>query len=198
MDLINKIDQIIPKMKLQLHSKEIFSLHEFYMAIAKCDPDNTGHVSKIKFENFLSLLGIFLKTQELTELYSYLETDKTNDYVQFENFISLFKSEPTEKFTKTITEIFNKLSNEQSTIPISNLREEIKINYHVIVNLLKKDKDLTKNYLEKCINFIIGEKAEMTLNEFIELHENMVWVMPPSEVEYWLDHICELWGVKLK
>lgn len=198
MDLINKINEILPKMKLQLQSKEIFSLHEFYITIAKNDPENTGFIPKMKFENFLSLIGIFLKTQELTELYLYLEVDKTNGFVQLEKFISLFKTEPTEKYTKTVTDIFNKLTNGQSTISFSSLKTHIKIDYHPIARILKKDKELTMTYLEKCINFIIGDKPEINFNDFNELHQNMLNVMPPNEVPYWLEHICELWGVKLK
>jgi calcyphosin len=63
MDWINKFHIIIERMKSQLHAKQIDSLDGVYMAISKYDTENKGYVDKIDFENFLSKLGIFLKTQ---------------------------------------------------------------------------------------------------------------------------------------
>ena len=73
MDYINKLKDIVPKMKMQMHSnKDIFSLNEIYMVIAGFDKENKGKCPRAKFENsFLSLLGIYLKTQELSELFKY-------------------------------------------------------------------------------------------------------------------------------
>ena len=63
MDWINKIHMISEKMKNQLHSKGVDSLDKVFVAISKFDDQNQGYVEKIYFENFLSKIGIFLKTQ---------------------------------------------------------------------------------------------------------------------------------------
>lgn len=63
MDWINKIHIITEKIKSQLHARQIDSLDAVYMVISKFDAQNNGYVDKIDFENFLSKLGIFLKTQ---------------------------------------------------------------------------------------------------------------------------------------
>lgn len=63
MDWINKLNNISEKMKDQMHTKGIDSLDKIYVTISKCDQENTGSISKINFETFLSSLGIFLKTQ---------------------------------------------------------------------------------------------------------------------------------------
>jgi len=63
MDWINKIHIITERIKSQLHTKQIDSLDAVYMVISKFDAQNNGYVDKIDFENFLSKLGIFLKTQ---------------------------------------------------------------------------------------------------------------------------------------
>ena len=63
MDWIDKIHIITEKIKSQLHARQIDSLDGVYMVISKFDTQNNGYVDKIDFENFLSKLGIFLKTQ---------------------------------------------------------------------------------------------------------------------------------------
>lgn len=63
MDWINKIHIITERIKSQLHARQIDSLDAVYMVISKFDAQNNGYVDKIDFENFLSKLGIFLKTQ---------------------------------------------------------------------------------------------------------------------------------------
>jgi len=54
---------IIEKIKNQMYAKQIDSLDKVYVIISKYDVSNKGYVEKINFEDFLSKLGIFLKTQ---------------------------------------------------------------------------------------------------------------------------------------
>lgn len=63
MDWINKIHMITEKMKNQMHAKQVDSLDKIYVAISKFDTTNKGYVEKIYFEEFLSKIGVFLKTQ---------------------------------------------------------------------------------------------------------------------------------------
>lgn len=63
MDWINKIHMILEKKKNQMHAKGVDSLDKVYLAISNFDKDNKGYVEKIYFENFLSSIGIYLKTQ---------------------------------------------------------------------------------------------------------------------------------------
>ena len=63
MDWINKIHMITEKMKNQMHAKQIDSLDKVYILISKFDQSNQGFIEKTYFEDFLSKLGIFLKTQ---------------------------------------------------------------------------------------------------------------------------------------
>ena len=63
MDFINKMDQIMIKMKNQMHTKGIISMDQVFIEIARFDPERTGCFHKSKLEFFLSKLGIFLKTQ---------------------------------------------------------------------------------------------------------------------------------------
>ena len=63
MDWINKYNMILEKIKNQLHAKGIDSLDKIYICISKIDPENMNCIDITQFEKFLSLMGIFLKTQ---------------------------------------------------------------------------------------------------------------------------------------
>lgn len=63
MDWINKYNMILEKIKNQLHAKGIDSLDKIYICISKMDPENNNCIDITQFEKFLSLMGIFLKTQ---------------------------------------------------------------------------------------------------------------------------------------
>ncbi len=91
MDWINKINMITEKMKNQMLAKGIDSLDKVYVAISKFDNNNLGYVDKIFFESFLSKIGIFLKTQELTEIHKHLGTNNNDEKVSYEAFILLLK-----------------------------------------------------------------------------------------------------------
>ncbi len=63
MDWINKIHMIIEKIKNQMQARQVDCLDKIYIAISKFDTENKGYVEKIFFEDFLSKIGVFLKTQ---------------------------------------------------------------------------------------------------------------------------------------
>jgi hypothetical protein len=63
MDWINKAHMILEKMKNQIYAKGIDSLDKIYVAISKFDVESKGYVDYINFENFLSTIGVYLKTQ---------------------------------------------------------------------------------------------------------------------------------------
>jgi Ca2+-binding EF-hand superfamily protein len=91
MDWINKMYMISEKLKNQMHSKGIDSLDKVFMAISKFDKEGKNYVEKIYFENFLATIGIFLKTQELSELHKFLYTAENDNKVFFEAFINILK-----------------------------------------------------------------------------------------------------------
>jgi hypothetical protein len=63
MDWINKYNMILEKIKNQLHAKGVDSLDKIFICISQMDPENNNFLDITQFEKFLSLMGIFLKTQ---------------------------------------------------------------------------------------------------------------------------------------
>jgi hypothetical protein len=101
---------ISEKLKNQMHAKGVDSLDKVYMAISKFDKEGKNYVEKIYFENFLATIGIFLKTQELSELHKFVYTSENEDRVYFEAFINVLKVSPHITFSARFLVILRTLS----------------------------------------------------------------------------------------
>ena len=54
------------------------------------DRDNSGTLSRLEFEEFLTKLGIFLKKQELTTVYNSFDTNKDGQ-INYEEFVNTLR-----------------------------------------------------------------------------------------------------------
>lgn len=196
MDWINKIHMIVEKMKDQMHAKCIDSLDKVFMQIAQFDQEGKGVVSMYYFETFLSRLGIFLKTQELTEIHKYLKTYENQGMVPFEQFVALLKCDVPEALTNMVDDVFNKIQDGSESITIDQLKKNLKIEHHPRVKLMHKEVPLVQSEMDLSIKFIIGDKDQIDLIEFRELHYNMYWVTPRDNITYFFQMIPDLWGCK--
>ena len=194
MDFINKMDQIMIKMKNQMHTKGIISMDQVFIEIARFDPERTGCFHKSKLEFFLSKLGIFLKTQEISEMYKYLDIE--NEYIQFETFVSLLRIEIPKDIMIEINEVFNGLSKGADTVSVDTILSMLNPQEHPQFMLMKEDTSFATESIKYGIKFIIGdEKKEMNRDEFIELIANMYWVLPDENKEYFKLKLPSLFGL---
>jgi len=60
-DWINRFDQIKNKVKTQLNAKGVDNINQLRGIFHEYDRDNSGTLSRLEFEEFLTKLGIFLK-----------------------------------------------------------------------------------------------------------------------------------------
>lgn len=194
MDWINKIHMITEKMKNQMHAKGIDSLDRVYLAIAQFDSNQTGYVEKVFFEEFLAKIGIFLKSQELTEIHKYLNTYENENRVFFENFVHLLKCEVPEYLNKVILDVFERIQDGNGTISLENLKRRLNLEHHQRVKLMLKDRSTVNDELNIAISFVIGDKDYMDINEFTELHRNMYWVTPRENLTNLFNTIQEIWS----
>lgn len=196
MDWINKIHMITEKMKDQMHAKCIDSLDKVYIQIAQVDREGRGSCSFYHFEPFLAKLGIFLKTQELTEIHKYLKTYENEGMVSFENFTALLKCDVPEALTKEVDDVFNKIQDGNGLISLETLKKRLNIEHHPRIKLMHKEIPLVQAEMDISIQFIIGDKTEINRDEFQELHRNMYWVTPRDNITYFFQMIPDLWGLK--
>ena len=187
---MNTLELIIPKMRQQMFQKRIYSLDVLYEAI-----EEVGKYYPIKeIDIFFGKLGIFLKSQEITELLHHCWYSETQ--VDLIKFVYLFRTSIPEDIVNELNEIFNILSNGQSSINIDELISHLNEKEHPQCELMKKNLQYIKDSVIKGIKNIIGDKNEILREEFLEFHYNIFWVMPEYCHGNFRKKIALMWNVQ--
>ena len=190
MDIVNTLELIIPKMRQQMFQKRIYSLDVFYEAI-----EEVGKYYSIKeIDIFFAKLGIFLKSQEITELLHHCRHSETQ--IDLIKLVYLFRTTIPEDIVDELNEIFNILSNGQASINLDELMKHLNEKEHPQCELMKKDLQFIKDSVIKGIKNIIGDKTEILREEFLEFHYNIFWVMPEYCHGNFRKKIASMWNVQ--
>ena len=190
MDIVNTLELIIPKMRQQMFQKRIYSLDVLYEAI-----EEVGKYYSIKeIDIFFAKLGIFLKSQEITELLHHCRHSETQ--IDLIKLVYLFRTTIPEDIVDELNEIFNILSNGQASINLDELMKHLNEKEHPQCELMKKDLQFIKDSVIKGIKNIIGDKAEILREEFLEFHYNIFWVMPEYCHGNFRKKIASMWNVQ--
>ena len=190
MDIVNTLELIIPKMRQQMFQKRIYSLDVLYEAI-----EEVGKYYSIKeLDIFFSKFGIFLKSQEITELLHHCRHSETQ--IDLIKLVYLFRTTIPEDIVNELNEIFNILSNEQSSINIDELIKHLNEKEHPQCELMKKDLQYIKDSVIKCIKNIIGDKNDILREEFLEFHYNIFYVMPEYCHGNFRKKIASMWNIR--
>jgi hypothetical protein len=190
MDIVNTLELIIPKMRQQMFQKRIYSLDVLYEAI-----EEVGKYYSIKeIDIFFAKLGIFLKSQEITELLHHCRHSETQ--IDLIKLVYLFRTTIPEDIVDELNEIFNILSNGQASINLDELMKHLNEKEHPQCELMKKDLQFIKDSVIKGIKNIIGDKTEILREEFLEFHYNIFWVMPEYCHGNFRKKIASMWNVQ--
>ena len=190
MDIVNTLELIIPKMRQQMFQKRIYSLDVLYEAI-----EEVGKYYSIKeIDIFFAKLGIFLKSQEITELLHHCRHSETQ--IDLIKLVYLFRTTIPEDIVDELNEIFNILSNGQASINLDELMKHLNEKEHPQCELMKKDLQFIKDSVIKGIKNIIGDKTEILREEFLEFHYNIFWVIQDYCHGNFRKRIATMWGVK--
>ena len=190
MDIVNTLELIIPKMRQQMFQKRIYSLDVLYEAI-----EEVGKYYPIKeIDIFFGKLGIFLKSQEITELLHHCRHSETQ--IDLIKYVYLFRTSIPEDIVDELNEIFNILSNGQASINLDELMKHLNEKEHPQCELMKKDLQFIKDSVIKGIKNIIGDKTEILREEFLEFHYNIFWVMPEYCHGNFRKKIASMWNVQ--
>ena len=189
-DVVNTLDLIIPKMRQQMFQKRIHSLDVLYEAI-----EEEGKYYSIKeLDPFFGKFGIFLKSQEVTELLSHCRhSDSQIDLVRF---VYLFRTTIPVDIVEELNEIFDILSGGQPSMEVADLMQHLNEKEHPQCELMKKNLQGVKDSVIKGIKNIIGNKSNILREEFLEFHYNIFWVMPDYCHGNFRKRIATMWGVK--
>ncbi len=190
MDIVNNLEMIIPKIRQQMFTKRIYSLDVLYELI-----EVEGKYYPIKeLDVLFAKIGVYLKSQEITELLNYCRHDETQ--IDLIKFVYLFRTTIPEDIVDELNEIFNILSNGQTSINLDELIQHLNVKEHPQCELMKKNLQYIKDSVIKGIKNIIGDKNEILREEFLEFHYNIFWVMPEYCHGNFRKKIALMWNVQ--
>ena len=190
MDIVNNLEMIIPKIRQQMFTKRIYSLDVLYELI-----EVEGKYYPIKeLDVLFAKIGVYLKSQEITELLNYCRYNETQ--IDLIKFVYLFRTTVPEDIVDELNEIFNILSNGQTSITLDELIQHLNVKEHPQCELMKKDLQFIKDSVIKGFKNIIGDKNEIIREEFLEFHYNIFWVMPEYCHGNFRKRIASMWNVQ--
>ena len=190
MDIVNNLEMIIPKIRQQMFTKRIYSLDVLYELI-----EVEGKYYPIKeLDVLFAKIGVYLKSQEITELLNYCRHDETQ--IDLIKFVYLFRTTIPEDIVDELNEIFNILSNGQASINLDELIQHLNVKEHPQCELMKKDLQFVKDSVIKGFKNIIGDKNDIIREEFLEFHYNIFWVMPEYCHGNFRKKIASMWNVQ--
>ena len=190
MDIVNTLENIIHKMRQQMFQKKVYSLDVLYELI-----EEEGKYYSIKeLDIFFAKLGIFLKSQEITELLNYCRYNESQ--IDLIKFVYLFRTTIPADIVDELNEIFNALSNGQPSININELMQHLNEKEHPQCELMKKNLQFVKDSVIKGIKNIVGDKEDILREEFLEFHYNIFWVMPDYCHSNFRKKIAPMWNIQ--
>ena len=196
MDYINILPEILPKMRTQMHgNKGIHSLSEINFYISKFDLEKSGLCQVYKFENFLASIGVFLKTQERSELMKFLQSEYPN-FISFRKFLDIFKldREDIKDLVDKASEIYNKILNPQGILTYHDFLNKIWVQNHPLMKMFGETEDVAWNRIEYDVNFVIGNKEQLSFEDFVAIQLNIFYLLPEDRVPYFIKCLPDIYG----
>ena len=191
MDYYNIINEIVPKMRIQMHTHSIPSLTQVYYLV---NQNQGSSINKFMLDIILSKLGIYLKTQEVSELSKYL--DKNDESVKLDRFAELFKKELSKEAKNEIDHVFDNYAIPGRNVSIDELLNNFNPFEHPQLMGVKNNPQRTFDSMREDIYLIAGNQTEMTKNDFYELHRNIWSIMPDDYEETFIYQIALMWNIK--
>ena len=191
MDIVNIIPNMIPKMRQQMYNKCVPSLDYLYAEI-----ERTGDFLSVKeLDLFLAKFGIYLKSQEITELINYTR-DGDGSRINLIKFVYLFRRPVKKDVVVLLNKIFDRLSNSRPSMTFSDLINCLEIRQLPTAALFRNNLDSMKDYVLNGFKLILGEKNDIKREEFLEFHYNIYWVLPEELYDNFKRQLGKMWGIE--
>ena len=190
MDIVNTLELIIPKMRRQMYQKRIYSLDIVNELVNK-----EGRFFSINdLDAFYAKIGIYLKSQEVTEILNHCSHSKTQ--IDLIRMVELLKTDVPEDILQILNRIFDKLSGNQTAMDVEELLQHLNENEYPQIELLHKNLQVVKESILKGFNQILGGNKIITKEQFIEFHSNIFWVLPDYKVIDFKNKLPLMWGIR--
>ena len=190
MDIVNTLELIIPKMRGQMHQKKIYSLDVVNEIVKK----EGKYFSIDDLDFFFAKIGVYLKSQEVTELLNHCRHSKTQ--IDLVRMVELLKTDIPADIISDLNRIFDKLSGAQTAMDVEELLQHLNENEYPQVDLMNKNLTLVKESILKGFNQILGNNKIISKEQFIDFHNNIFWVLPDYKIKEFKDKLPLMWGIR--
>jgi len=194
MDWKFKYEELRNKVKYQLHAKGVDVITSINKYFHSFDIDGSGQLDKVEFERFLTKIGMFLTTQELTVVFKNfdLNGDKQIHYIEF---IEALRSEFNEKRVSVVKYAFQMLDTEGTgKLSLQDLVSKYNASAHPRVKLREKTEETILAEFENGLG-IRADEDVVTEDSFMQYYSDVSACLPAEKDEYFIDTVLETWGL---
>ena len=189
-DIVNTLELIIPKMRGQMYQKKIHSLDVVNEIVKK----EGKYFSIEDLDFFFAKIGVYLTSQEVTELLNHCKHSKTQ--IDLVRMVELLKTDIPADILCDLNRIFDKLSGMQTSMDVEELLQHLNENEYPQTDLMNKNLILVKQNILKGFHDIIGDNKIITKEQFIEFHNNIFWVLPDYKIKDFKEKLPLMWGIR--
>ena len=190
MDIVNTLELIIPKMRRQMYQKKIHSLDVVNEIVKK----EGKYFSINDLDLFFAKIGVYLKSQEVTEILNHCSHSKTQ--IDLVRMVELLKTEVPCDILKDLNRIFDKLSGDQTAMDVEELLQHLNEYEYPQIDLMNKNLQVVKDSILKGFHHILGDNKIITKEQFIEFHNNILWVLPDYKINEFKNKLPLMWGIR--
>lgn len=186
--------ELVNKVKYQLHAKGLDNITFIFDYFHSFDIDHSGQLDKIEFENFLRKVGMFLTTQELTVVFRHFDLNGDKQ-IHYKEFIEALRGDMNEKRIAVVKYAWQMLDSENAgSIDLQDLVSRFNAALHPRVKLREKKEENVLKEFEDGLSFR-AEGSNVTESSFHEYYADLSACLPAEKDEYFVDTVLETWGL---
>ena len=190
MDIVNPVEEIIPKMRYQMYQKKIPSLDFVNQKVR----EEGKYYSIADLDIFFAKIGVYLKSQEVTELLNHCKHSKTQ--IDLCRMVNLIKTEVPKDIICDLNMIFDKLSGNQQAMDVGELLQHLNESEYPQIELMNKNVNIAKENILKGFHEVIGDNKIINKEQFIDFHKNIFWVIPQYKIKEFKTKLHLMWGIR--
>lgn len=194
MDWKFKYDELVNKVKYQLHAKGIDNITYIFDFFNSFDVDGSGQLDKIEFESFTRKVGMFLTTQELSVVFKHF--DLNNDkQIHYKEFVGALRKDFNEKRVAAVKYAYGMLDTYmKGNISLNDLIPRYNAHAHPRVKLREKKVETIQQEFEEGLRYRT-QGDTVTEDSFLEYYADVSACLPAEKDEYFIDTVLETWGL---
>lgn len=194
MDWKFKYEELLNKVKFQLHAKGLDVVTGIYDYFQSFDLDGSGQLDKVEFENFLHKVGMFLTTQELTVVFRNFDLNGDKQ-IHYKEFLEALRCDFVEKRESVVKYAFQMIDNSGTgQLSVADLVTRYNAANHPRVKLREKQAEVIAAEFEAGLTLRAGGDT-VDETSWTEFYKDVSACLPAEKNDYFIDTILDTWGL---